>query len=68
MQMADLWEEIFTDLASFLHLLYSKEDNAFVAVAETALVKLECYLSVLCSIINTLAESCMYRDPVFVNL
>ncbi len=61
-QMADLWEEFFTDLASFLQLLSSKEENASVAVAETALVKLECYLSVLRSIIDALQESCMYYN------
>ena len=51
----DLWEEFFTELGSFIQLC-SREDDASVAVAETTLVKLDCYIDVLWAIINTLRE------------
>ena len=65
--MADLWEQFFTDLESFLRLSSAREENASVAVAETTLLKLECYLNTLNAIINTLGEeSRMYLDMLFV--
>ena len=65
--MADLWEQFFTDLESFLRLSSAREENASVAVAETTLLKLEYYLNTLNAIINTLGEeSRMYLDMLFV--
>ena len=65
--MADLWEQFFTDLESFLRLSSAREENASVAVAETTLLKLECYLNTLNAIINTLGEeSRMYLDMLLV--
>ena len=63
MKMADLWEQLFTDLGSFLRLSSAREENASIAVAETTLLKLECYLNALNAIINTLGEEsrmCLY--------
>ena len=62
--MADFWESLFSDSGSFLCLSSVNEESASVAVVETTLLKLECYLNALNTIINTLGEeSRVYLYP-----
>ena len=61
--MVDFWESLFSDLGSFLRLSSVREKSASVAVVETTLLKLECYLNALNAIINTIEESRMYLYP-----
>jgi len=69
--MADWWEDLFTGLGSFLNLLSAREESVSVAVAETTLLKLECYFGVLCTIVNILTENhvcvvaCVFPGFVF---
>ena len=64
-KMAESWDRLFGDLASFVLLCGIREDGATTAVAESTLLKLENYIYVVNTLINTLSREESLRSGTY---